>query len=97
MSDRFTPSVTAMFLLLTDKRDILDLSAEQLQFVPKILLLRNFSDYVDRLWDKLPVHLRTDPDVRDCRPCLEHYNRPLQRTHIDGPPPLIRDCGACRA
>lgn len=85
-----------MFLLLTNKRDILGLSAEQLQYVPKIVLLRDFGDYVERLWDKLPDHLKTDSDVRSYRACLEHYNRPWQRTHIDDPPPLVRECAGCR-
>lgn len=86
-----------MFLVLTDKRDILDLPAEHLAFVPKIVLLRDFGDYVEQLWDKLPEHLKIDPEVRSYRACLQHYNRPWQRTHIDGPPPRVRDCSRCRA
>lgn len=85
-----------MFLILTDKREILDLTIEQLQYIPKIVLLREFHDYVERLWDKLPDHLKADAEVQSCRLCLKHYNRPWQRTHIDGPPPLIRNCGECQ-
>lgn len=85
-----------MFLLLTDKRDVLDLSAEQLQYIPKIALLRDFGDYVELLWDKLPAHVKTDSEVRSYRACREHYNRPWHRDHIDGPPPPIRDCVECR-
>ncbi|KYN10280.1 hypothetical protein ALC57_17595, partial [Trachymyrmex cornetzi] len=81
-----------MIFLLTNKREILDFTAEQLQYIPKILLLQEFENYVEILWDRLPNHLKTDPEVQRCRPCLEHYNRPWQRTHIDGPPPLIKDC-----
>ncbi|KYN19119.1 hypothetical protein ALC57_08563 [Trachymyrmex cornetzi] len=78
-----------MFFLLTNKREILDFTNEQLQYIPKILLLQEFENYVEILWDRLPNHLKTNPEVQRCRPCLEHYNRPWQRTHIDGPPPLI--------
>jgi hypothetical protein len=82
-------------LLLADRRAILDLTAEQLQFVPKLVLLRDYGKYVETLWDRLPEHLRADPEVRLYRACLEHYNRPWQRTHIDGPPPLVKDCHEC--
>lgn len=84
-----------MFLPLTSKRNILEFTAEQLQFVPKIILLRDFGDYVEQLWDRLPEHVKLDPEVQRYRACLEHYNRPWQRTHIDGPPPLIRNCTEC--
>jgi hypothetical protein len=84
-----------MFPILTDRRDILNLTAEELEFVPKIVLLRNFEKYVQLLWDRLPEHIKADPEVRSYRACLEHYNRPWQRTHIDGPPPLIKDCHEC--
>ena len=85
-----------MFFLLTDKRRILDFTAEQLQYIPKIVLLQEFENYVVLLWDRLPEHLKTDPEVQRYRPCTEHYNRPWQRTHIDGPPPLIKNCDICR-
>jgi hypothetical protein len=84
-----------MFPILTDRRDILNLTAEELEFVPKIVLLRNFERYVQLLWDRLPEHIKADPEVQSYRACLEHYNRPWQRTHIDGPPPLIKDCHEC--
>lgn len=86
-----------MFLIATDKRDILEWSPEQLRFIPKVVLLRDFGNYVEQLWDKLPDHLKIDPEVRSYRACMEHYNRPDQRTHIDGPPPLIRNCAVCRS
>ncbi|KYQ48538.1 hypothetical protein ALC60_12413 [Trachymyrmex zeteki] len=84
-----------MFLLLTDKREILDL-AGQLQYIPKIVLLREFENFAESLWERLPEHLKAYSEVQRCRPCLKHYNRSWQRTHIDGPPPLIKNCDECR-
>ncbi|KYN19300.1 hypothetical protein ALC57_08368 [Trachymyrmex cornetzi] len=55
-----------MFFLLTNKREILDFTAEQLQYIPKILLLQEFENYVEILWDRLPNHLKTDPEVQRC-------------------------------
>ncbi|XP_036141982.1 uncharacterized protein LOC118645292 [Monomorium pharaonis] len=89
-------AVVTMFLILSDKRDILEWSAAELSFIPKTILLRYFDEYIEILWDKLPEHLRADPEVRSCRRCLEHYNQPWQRTHIDGPAPQIRHCAVCQ-
>jgi len=44
-----------MYLTLCHSSDIRDLSAEQLQYIPKIILLRvYYGDYIEHVWDKLP-------------------------------------------
>jgi len=43
-----------MFVLLSSPSDILDLSTDKLQFIPKPVLLRVCGHYVHYLWDKLP-------------------------------------------
>jgi len=50
--------------LLSDKRAILWLTAEQLQYIPKIVLLQNFGNYVERLWAKLPEYIKADSEVQ---------------------------------
>ncbi|RLU18819.1 hypothetical protein DMN91_009176 [Ooceraea biroi] len=63
-----------MFLLLPEDRLICRLTSEQIQYVPKIILLERYGDYVEGLWDRLPEHLRRDPEVQrlhrgeDCVP-----------------------------
>lgn len=84
-----------MFILLVNDYDILGLSVDQLQYIPKKLLLDKYGDFVDRLWERLPAHLQNDSDVQRYRLCHKHHNQPWQDTHIDGPPPLIKDCGMC--
>ena len=83
-----------MFHYLTDNCDI-ELTTEQLQFIPKIVLLQYFGRYVELLWDKLPERIKTDSEVQQYRRCPEHYNRPSSRDHIDGPAPMIKDCYVC--
>jgi hypothetical protein len=90
-------TVIEMFVILKEKRDILDLTAEQLRHLPKEILLQEFGNYVEYIWDKLPEDLRNDVEVQEYRVCLEHYNQPWQRTHIDGPPPTIKNCGECQS
>lgn len=85
-----------MFLLLSDNSDICNLSAEQLKYIPKIVLLRQFYNYIDYVWDKLPEDIRADSEIQQYRRCLQHYNLPCHETHIDGPPPLIKNCGECQ-
>jgi len=84
-----------MSLILLDSCDILTLTAEQLRYVPKIVLLQKFGYYVEFLWDRLPEHIKPDSEVQQYRRCLKHYNLPSQRTHIDSPAPLIKDCDEC--
>jgi len=85
-----------MFLTLSHPCDILNLSAEQLEYIPKIVLLRVYGNYIDRIWQKLPQHIRADAEVQTYRRCKEHYNQPWQECHIDGPAPRIKDCDECQ-
>ncbi|KYN39312.1 hypothetical protein ALC56_06299 [Trachymyrmex septentrionalis] len=80
-----------MYLALSHPSDIRNLSAEQLQYIPKVVLLRVYCDYIEHVWDRLPEHVKVDPEVRTYRRCDEHYNQPWQRTHVDGPAPKIKD------
>lgn len=85
-----------MFVVLSSPSDICELSAEQLQFIPKAILLKVCGAFVHIVWDKLPEHIRADLEVQTYRRCYEHYNQPWQRTHIDGPAPMIKDCYECQ-
>lgn len=89
-------SSVTMFVVLSCPSDICNLSAEQLQFVPKAILLQVCGAYVHFVWNKLPEHIRADLEVQTYRLCYEHHNQPWQQTHIDGPTPLIKDCRECR-
>jgi len=48
------------------------LSAEQLQYIPKVIPLRMYGDYIYHVWDKLSEHVKADPDVQTYH-CDEHY------------------------
>ena len=82
-------------IVLTDT-NIVRLSKEELEYVPKVILLQNFGRYVERLWEKFPEHIKADPEVRGYRRCLQHYNQLWQRDHVDGPAPYVRDCELCQ-
>ena len=84
-----------MYLALYHPSDIQNLSAE-LQYIPKVVLLCVYGEYIEHVWDKFSEHVKADSEVQTYRRCDEHYNQPWQRTHIDGPTPKIKDCSECR-
>ena len=43
------------------------LSAEQLQYIPKVILLRMCGDYIDHVWDKLPGSGSGDSNLSSLR------------------------------
>ncbi|EGI67313.1 hypothetical protein G5I_04096 [Acromyrmex echinatior] len=53
-----------MYLMLCHPFDIQDLNAEQLQYIPKVVLLCVYGDYIDYVWDKLSEYVKADSEVR---------------------------------
>ena len=74
-------------LLLVERAEVLNLTAEHFQLIPKVVLLHEFDDYVHVVWDRLPDHIRADPAVQECRLCETHHDHPN--------PPMIKDCHEC--
>jgi len=54
--------------------DVHSLTAKELKYIPKIILLREFN-YINQLWDRLPDHIKADSEVQQQR-CLKYYNLP---------------------
>ncbi|KYN12420.1 hypothetical protein ALC57_15407 [Trachymyrmex cornetzi] len=81
-----------MLLIVSDTCDVHSLTAKELEYIPKIILLRKFKNYIDQLWDRLPEHIKADSEIQQHRLCLKHYNLSTHRSHIDGPAPFIKNC-----
>jgi len=47
-----------------------NLTAKELEYIPKIILLREFKNYINQLWDQLPEHIKADLKVQQHRRCL---------------------------
>lgn len=47
------------------------------------------------MWSSLPYKFKMHPDIIKRLPCVEHYNLPTQRHHIDGVAPAIKKCLLC--
>ena len=64
--------------------------------IPQKLLITTFGHLIETNWSKLPTHLQEDKEVQLYRWCVKHYNQPWMRTHIDGFPPMKKQCDECR-
>ncbi|EGI66704.1 hypothetical protein G5I_04752 [Acromyrmex echinatior] len=42
-----------MYFALCHPSNIRDLTAEQLKYIPKVVLLRVYGEYIEHIWDKL--------------------------------------------
>lgn len=64
-----------------------DLTANELESIPKAVLLKYYSAFINNLWDRLPEKLQHDSEIASYRECNDHFNqpRPLRR----------RDCEQC--
>lgn len=84
-----------MDFVLFNTADIRQMNRIQLEYIPKIVLIQKFPRDIHYVWHKLPNHIKFDREIQVHRLCFEHYNLPSQRTHIDGPPPMIKSCCQC--
>ena len=69
------------------------LTPQQLQLVPKEVLIKYYPRQINKVYGQLSETLKNDPDIKNHLICYEHYNK-LQ-DHIDGPPPMKKDCHIC--
>ncbi|KYM94590.1 hypothetical protein ALC62_14780 [Cyphomyrmex costatus] len=68
------------FALYHRSSDIRELNAEQLQYIPKIVLLQVCGDYIDHVWDRLPEHVKTDSEVQRIVKIETHTYNPFANT-----------------
>ncbi|KYQ51995.1 hypothetical protein ALC60_08891 [Trachymyrmex zeteki] len=73
-----------MFLIISD--DLHSLTSKELEYIPKIILLREFENFIDVLWDRLPKHIRANLEIQRYRRCLKHYNLGLLNRTINALP-----------
>jgi len=41
------------------------LTAKELKYIPKIILLLEFKNYIDQLWDRLPEHIKANSKINN--------------------------------
>lgn len=68
-----------------------DLTENELESIPKAVLLKYYSASINNLWDHLPEKLQHDSEIASFRECNDHFNLPWEW----GRRPLRRDCEKC--
>ena len=70
-------------IVIDSAKDPWEWSKEELEYIPKPVLLKYMDHQIPLLWEKLPEHLRADSEVASCQTCHEHWNLPNCGDHID--------------
>lgn len=73
------------------------MSKEQLENMPKEVMIALAPNEIARVWDKLPNHLKNDSDMLKYRFCHEHHNSSdTNGDEADGPFPRRLYCCYCK-
>jgi hypothetical protein len=76
------------------------MTREQLENMPKEVMISLASNEIALVWDKLPINLKQDPDIENYRFCYEHHSSSDdsngEKDVADGPIPRKLFCCYCK-
>ncbi|XP_076267022.1 uncharacterized protein LOC143200469 [Rhynchophorus ferrugineus] len=72
------------------------LTKDQLQTLPLGVLKRLSAVTLWEIWNDLNEEIKANTELQGHLPCLEHFNRPEDECHFDGPPPSKYRCSVCK-
>jgi hypothetical protein len=76
---------------------LLAMTAEELENMPKEVMICCAPNEIAVVWNKLPEQLKSDPDILRFQYCTEHYNnKSWGDDEIDGPAPRRIFCCYCK-
>lgn len=87
---------SASFGMILSVKNPWELTTTELKSISKGMLLKYFTRSLHMVYDRLPENLQQDSEIQSYLPCLEHWNTPDLRTHIDGIAPSRRMCEKCQ-
>ncbi|KAF5280953.1 hypothetical protein FQA39_LY17912 [Lamprigera yunnana] len=74
-------------------RELRLISQFDLQWLPPSYLKRNMkSTEITEAWEKLPLDIRNNEEMKTYLLCTKHWNLPSWECHLDGPSPQKRKC-----
>ncbi|KYM85795.1 hypothetical protein ALC53_04379 [Atta colombica] len=56
----------SILLIVSNNCDVYSLTVKKLEYIPKIILLREFKNYIDQLWDRLSEHINSEIQQHLC-------------------------------
>lgn len=85
-------------LVIDCGKDPWELTTEELEYIPKPLLIRYWSQYIPLLWEKLPEHIRKDAEIASYRLCRKHWTTTGEETpdKTAVSTPTQRECPECQ-
>lgn len=87
-------STLIMFELLDGKKEVTDLSPDELKLIPIEYFIKYIQPFeLEEIWYKLPTSYKSNHSLILNLPCAVHHNK--GRTQVDGPPPPQRKCHQC--
>lgn len=69
---------------------IRDMTKEELEYLPKLMIFHRNGREVYKNWDKIPERYKINREMYAI--CYDHNKGPIQ---FDGPPPLKSNCLVC--
>lgn len=68
---------------------------ELIKYLPKQFII-NYVVFLESIYERLPLHLQSDPDIIDNLRCREHYQFSNWGDEIDGPVIKRKYCYYCK-
>lgn len=72
------------------------LTPQQIKLLPPNYFQRLDAGDLQSIWKHIPKEYRKNKKLQLKLPCYDHWNRPEDRDHIDGPPPARDKCWECQ-
>ena len=74
---------------------LVKMTREQLENMPKEVMIGLAPNEIAPVWDKLPIHMQTDVDMVKYQFCTEHYNSTNVNDDDEGDGPIPRKLFCC--
>ena len=58
VAHKVKPLRIKILLIVSDNCDVYSLTAKELEYISKIILLQKFKNYINQLWNRLPEHIK---------------------------------------
>lgn len=92
----YVETVSSITTFLMKQNSLQDLTSEDLIYIPKLFLIHQAPHAIDIIWDRLPSHLRADPELQQYCECTYHQQERILLTKLTDSSKVIKlNCFIC--